>query len=201
LPPGGGGGGESNGPSSPDAAPTASRALSHGLAGWRAAVALGAAFGLGAAAHSAVAPKPAVVYVDRPALAVVPAPEPARPDAGHASIAVTDLPLAPASSAPAGAPAQRDPSNRGLASERALLDVARTALANGESAPALAAVLRHEKEYPKGALVEEREALAIKALVLAARYDEARTRAARYQRAFPNGLMQPAVESALRTIP
>jgi hypothetical protein len=82
-----------------------------------------------------------------------------------------------------------------------LLDVARTALANGESAPALAAVVKHEKEYPNGALVEEREALAIKALVLGGRYDEARTRGARYQRSFPNGLMQPAVESALRTIP
>ncbi len=88
-------------------------------------------------------------------------------------------------------------SSRGLAAERALLDVARSALARGEAAEALAATERHAHEYPDGALVEEREALAIKALVALGRMGEARTRAHSLEQRFPNGLTIHAVKAAV----
>ncbi|HVH46000.1 MAG TPA: hypothetical protein VM925_26810, partial [Labilithrix sp.] len=93
------------------------------------------------------------------------------------------------------------PSARGLAAERALLDVARSALARGEASEALRAAERHASEYPNGALVEEREAIAIKALVALSRRDEARVRAAAMERRFPNGLMLHAVKNAVGEAP
>src|SRR5262249_1082268 len=105
----------------------------------------------------------------------------------------------PASAAPR-ASVSAEPDNRSLAAERALLDVARSALASGEPARALEAALRHERTYPNGLLVEEREALAVKALVALGRNDAARARGARFVKRFPNGLMRPAVEGALQSI-
>jgi hypothetical protein len=75
--------------------------------------------------------------------------------------------------------------------------VARGALARGEANEALAAAGRHASEYPAGSLVEEREAIAIKALVALGRRDEARARAVEMERRFPNGLMLRAVKSAV----
>lgn len=89
------------------------------------------------------------------------------------------------------------PSARGLGAERALLDVARGALARGEANEALIATGRHVSEYPSGVLVEEREAIAIKALVALGRRDEARARAVEMERRFPNGLMLRAVKGAV----
>ena len=82
-----------------------------------------------------------------------------------------------------------------------MLDVARGALARGEATEAIDAVNRHEKEYADGALVEEREALAIKSLVALGRRDEARSRAARFERRFPNGLMLHAVKATIEGAP
>ncbi|MEA2751137.1 MAG: hypothetical protein QOI41_5280 [Myxococcales bacterium] len=93
------------------------------------------------------------------------------------------------------------PSSRGLAAERALLDVARSALARGEAGEALVATERHAHEYPDGALVEEREAIAIKALVALGRMDEARSRARVHEQRFPNGLTVRAVKAAVGEAP
>jgi hypothetical protein len=49
-------------------------------------------------------------------------------------------------------------------------------------------------------LVEEREAMAVKALVAAGRKEEALVRGARFIKRFPNGLMRPAVENSLRSV-
>jgi hypothetical protein len=101
----------------------------------------------------------------------------------------------------AEAPPTASPSSRGLAAERALLDVARGALARGEAGEALRATERHASEYPTGALVEEREAIAIKALVALGRTKEARVRLLEMERRFPNGLMLRAVKSAVEQAP
>jgi len=103
---------------------------------------------------------------------------------------------------PSAAPTKLDPpapipSSRGLAAERGLLDVARGALARGEAGAALAATERHSREYPAGVLLEEREAIAIKALVALGRKDEAQTRAKAFEQRFPNGLMLRAVRGAV----
>jgi hypothetical protein len=91
------------------------------------------------------------------------------------------------------------PSARGLAAERGLLDGARGALARGEAGEALAAAERHAHDYPDGVLVEEREALSIKALVALGRRDEAQARARAFEQRFPNGLMLHAVKGAVGT--
>jgi hypothetical protein len=93
--------------------------------------------------------------------------------------------------------ASAQPDGRGLQAERSLLDAARSAISRGEPSEALAAVQRHEKEYPHGLLSEEREALAIRALVMLHRVDEARTRAARFKQQFPNSLAQAAIDAEL----
>jgi hypothetical protein len=50
-------------------------------------------------------------------------------------------------------------------------------------------------------LREEREALAVKAFVLAGRGDEARARADKFRAKYPASLFLPAIESSLRSIP
>jgi hypothetical protein len=94
--------------------------------------------------------------------------------------------------------AEELPSSRGLAAERALLDVARAALARGEPSEALAAADRHGHEFPSGVLAEEREAIAIRALVAIGRREEAGTRAAAFERAYPNSLNGRAVRAAVQ---
>jgi hypothetical protein len=50
-------------------------------------------------------------------------------------------------------------------------------------------------------LGEEREAIAIQALVLVGRYAEARDRAALFEASSPDSLFRPAVEASLASIP
>jgi hypothetical protein len=88
-----------------------------------------------------------------------------------------------------------------LGAERALLDRARAAFAAGDPAATLAAVNAHAKRFPNGRLEEEREALAVKALVGAGRYDEAKARAARFRTRFPASFLSLTVDEAIGTIP
>jgi len=198
--PGGGGGtgGHGHGGSAASAAPREAmtllaRPISLGLA-----VAVGAVGG--AAAWNALrpVPKPEIVYVDREVAAPLPA-------VISSTTVPPSLPSAPVTSKePARAavlsPASVIPDGQ-LAAERGLLDVARTALARGNGEDALAASSRHEKRYPSGALAEEREAMAIQALILLERYDQARVRGASFHQRFPGSVLAPAVDAALATIP
>jgi hypothetical protein len=143
----------------------------------------------------------------------LPAPPPASErDAGaHVAaietISPASLPDAPkaasaATTTPAHASASTEAlSSRGLAAERALLDVARSALARGEAGEALAATGRHGREYPDGVLVEEREAIAVKALVALGRKEEARTRVQALEQRFPTGLSVRAAKAAVDSAP
>jgi hypothetical protein len=118
------------------------------------------------------------------------------------AVPVDSLPVAPASSVrsdpetprSAGAPSgSRDL----LAAESAILDVARVAVAQGEGERAIQAVERHRAQFPNGVLSEEREALTIKALHLVGRDAEARSRAVRFEKAYPLSLFLPAIRSVL----
>jgi hypothetical protein len=71
------------------------------------------------------------------------------------------------------------------------------ALARGENLAALDAVKQHVREFPRGRLREEREAIAIQALAQAGETDQARARAALFREAFPTSVFLPAVEAAL----
>jgi hypothetical protein len=83
-----------------------------------------------------------------------------------------------------------------LARERALLDVARASAARGEPADVLAQVARHRQQFPQGKLSEEREALAIRALLSLGRQQEARARANAFRAAYPNSFLAPVLEAA-----
>jgi len=114
------------------------------------------------------------------------------------------MPPAPApvtrQATPQSAP-PRERTGQELAAESAILDIARTAIARGEADHAIAAVDRHASTFPQGVLREEREALGVKALVLAGRADDARARAAQFRAKYPESLFLPALDSALRSLP
>ncbi len=57
---------------------------------------------------------------------------------------------------------------------------------------------RHDeaaRDFQRGTLSEEREALAVRALAQAGRRDEAATRAARFKVRYPRSLLLPVVEA------
>ncbi len=202
LPPGGAGGAGGAGGTG-----GAGGAASGGLAGARAIAAIVATFAIGVATGVVVAPSvtppPATVQS-----ATLSATARAGPSASASALLPPDLPAVSVGSLPSALPSSARvtrlespevpvPSARGLGAERGLLDVARGALARGEPGEALAAVDRHSHDYPDGALFEEREALAIKALVALGRRDEARARARSFEQRFPNGLLLRAVKGAV----
>ena len=88
-----------------------------------------------------------------------------------------------------------------LEDERVLLDGARAALANGDGPAALAATAAHARKYPDGFLAEEREAIAIQALLLLGRYDEARQREAAFELRYPHSPLLQAVRASIQSIP
>ncbi len=139
-------------------------------------------------------------------------PTPAAPTAPSFAVVATP-PIAPeVASGPPVAPAAvvaarpvppRHPSTpaSSLSEERALLDSARSALGEGEGARALAITDAHVRRFVHPQLGEEREALAIQALVIAGRFVEARARADRFRANSPDSLFLPAVLASLASIP
>ena len=81
--------------------------------------------------------------------------------------------------------------------EAKLLLAARRALA-GDPARALALTDDHAARYPDGALAEERELIAIRALMATGKVDAAQSRGERFVDRYPASGHRPAVESALR---
>lgn len=87
-----------------------------------------------------------------------------------------------------------------LADERALVEIARTALLKRETKEALEALEAHARQFPQGQLSEERESLWVQALVNAGRPEDARRKAAEFRQKFPDSMMQPAVDAAMESI-
>jgi hypothetical protein len=149
-----------------------------------AALVIGAAIGAAAyEIHSRLAPAPVTrrAVVSGPAVvsaSAVSAPAAAVPEAAPAS--------APSVSAPASlADAAR--------AELRLLRQARAAVARGDFAAALAPIAEHARRFKNGRLVEEREALRVKALGGLGRADEARRAAVAFRARFPRSVLLPAV--------
>jgi hypothetical protein len=132
-----------------------------------------------------------------------PAPEPERSAPHHA--AALREPAAPrarddrAAEAPAPAPAPAAPG--ALAAEQALLDPARVALARGDGAAALERLSAHERRFPSGALAQEREAMAIRALALTGDVSAARGRAGAFRARYPGSLLWPMIAASLDAPP
>jgi hypothetical protein len=146
----------------------------------------------GAVATLAAAPLPGIAPAS-------PSSEVATVSVPAASVRVAPVVVAPVSTAAvhrSGAP-----SVSSLSEERALLDGARAALGAGDGARALAITDTHQRRFARPQLAEEREAIAIQALVVAGRFDDARARAARFRDNSPDSLFAPAVEASLASIP
>jgi len=168
--------------------------------------------GAGAAIHAAVAPSPSSSLHPslegsapepvRSALVAPPSPTasetlPSTPVGSLPSAAATVIAPRPSVSAAPAMSASSGGSDVDLASERALVDRARTAIRLGQSSDALAALDAHASRYPRGRLSEEREALAVDALARSGRVDEARARAARFKAAYPNSVFGAVVDAAI----
>jgi hypothetical protein len=150
-----------------------------------AGVGLGAVVGpsLSAGLHA----KQSVPYVQTAPVKVALPPEAVILDAGQ-SMSFEELPMVPRANGDA-------PPAGDLAKERALLDVARTALGRGDGAHAFEAAGHHERVYPHGVLTEEREALAIQALAQQGDLEGAKTRAHRFEIRYPKSVLLPAIQA------
>lgn len=178
-----------------------------GVAPWKAAIAVALAFGLGVAvgvsrgaflspsdvADAGSPPAPSATLTTTTS----PLPGALSPSASAPEPAVDAAPHEPAphaSSTPPDTSTRAAPSATStLAEEQALVDRARAALSRGRPKDALAAVTEHERRFGRGRLAEEREILAIQALVADGRTTEARTRAARFRTTFPKSLFLPSL--------
>ena len=174
------------------------------LALWSApALVVGAAAGV--AGHVAVSREQVrTVYVDR----IVHTPAPGLP-----ATKVESLPLEPDETVtsvtqpavraekPAPSTTSEPRAESALGRERALLDPARAALAAGDPAKALKQVKRHAREFPGGILSEEREAIAINALVSLGNYAQATKRAEAFRARYPKSLMTHSVDAAMAAVP
>jgi hypothetical protein len=113
-------------------------------------------------------------------------------------------PLAPPASAPLPEPTRPPPvatvtaplpANPPAPSETALLDRGHQALRSQNPAAALAAADEHARAYPRGTFAQEREVIAIEALVALGRRPEAAKRAGRFRAAFPGSAHQARIDS------
>lgn len=159
----------------------------------------------GAGAHAFVrrhdSPSPPIVttvVVERqiqvPVYASASVQAPATPPPEVAASVTSVQPSAHPSAAATGAISGKDTA---LAAERSLLEIARSALAHGDSASALDALGKHQAQFPKGQLSEEREALYVQALAMAGRMTEAKQRAERFEKIWPKSMLLPAVQAAV----
>lgn len=131
--------------------------------------------------------------------------------ANSAPTAVEAAPAVPSSSAesrrttPTPEPSQAVPraatEAANVEDDGALLERARAALAQSDSARALSYLSLHERTFPRSPLLEEREALAIKALVAASRIGEARLRLGTFATRYPKSLFLMSLRAAVETNP
>lgn len=89
------------------------------------------------------------------------------------------------------------PAESALAQERALIDVARSALGRQRPASALAALERHAQRFPRGHLTQEREGLLVLAYARAGRMEQAQSAAEEFRRRYPRSLMLRTIETVL----
>jgi len=159
---------------------------------------VGGAIGRATAPAPAPAPSASVVTVatTSPVLSVATAApaESAAPTVTTASAsAARSFGTAPSVSAPS---ASSHAIHGTLAQERDLVEASRTALARQRPADALAAADLHAREFPHGQLAEEREVLAITALISLGRNADARARRTRFLHDFPNSMLSPPIPPA-----
>jgi hypothetical protein len=102
---------------------------------------------------------------------------------------------------PTAVPTTPSVADTDLAVERTLLERARRALSSGQPREALSIAAMHQRRYPQGRLVEERERLCIQALMAAGEAAEARKRAAAFRRDYPRSIFLRDVDAAVGGAP
>ena len=153
-----------------------------------AAAALVVSAAVGAAAyeiHSHFTPAP----VARRAVALAPRGVVSVPAPPAPAVTVPDRPAVPVTT---GAPAGLSATDAARA-ELHLLRQARAAVARGDFATALSTIAEHSHRFKNGRLVEEREALRVKALAGVGRTAEARHAAVAFRARFPRSVLLPSV--------
>ena len=136
--------------------------------------------------HARFAPGP----MTRPAaVASVPRVVANAPASATPAVAVPDLPPAPAPTVAAPGLPPADAARE----ELHLMRQARAAVARGDFTAALSPINEHTRRFKNGRLVEEREALRVRALVGLGRSEEARRAAAAFRTRFPRSVLLPAV--------
>jgi hypothetical protein len=190
----GGGGNAAQVKSAPASAPVSS--------GWlRTLLPMAASFAVGSGITAAAMQRPTLV-VAAPMASCPPVPAAAPPVVTAEPLRPATVPPVPAPPLPAAASQPPPVPEDQLTAERRLLDVARRALEAEEPDRALNAVAQHERRFPAGVLVQERETMAIRALLAQGRVADARTRAERFHDRFPDSLLWPTIEGALqRAVP
>lgn len=84
-----------------------------------------------------------------------------------------------------------------LAEERALLEMARTAILSNRLPEASTAIKQHETKFAMGRLREERESLKIQWLLSSGNVDAARKAVEEFSKQFPESMLLPALKEAL----
>lgn len=107
---------------------------------------------------------------------------------------VAAQPVAAPSVPPLAQPPPGPHGDAALARERALLDQARTALTRANSRGAFEAIGQHEREFPSGALSEEREALRVEALLTTGQREAARAAELDFEAKYPKSMALPALK-------
>ena len=92
----------------------------------------------------------------------------------------------------------KEPVRAPIELERLLVEQATAALGRGKGEDALAACREHAQRFPSGQLAEEREIVAIRALMLLGRRADAEVRAAEFRAKFPESLLIDVVNEALK---
>lgn len=167
-------------------------------------------------ARTALAP-PAAVFPRPRRVAPAPVPHPSDLLAADTTTEGTAAPSAPATSPPVprAAPVRPAPAavavpmavaapgspGGTLANESLLIEGARARIGEGKPARALVLLVRHAQQFPRGQLVEEREALWVQALVQEGATAEARERAMQFERRFPQSIQRDSVRAVVPSIP
>lgn len=171
--------------------------------GRRARVATGSAIvllGLTAAAWQLEHPRVMV----RPSIATTERATPSTDAAPNAAIALS----LPAPSTPVSVPRARvttetgstvPPRAESRALELSLLESVRKATRAGDFPTALTLIHEHERRYPSGLLIEEREALRVKSLLGLGRRDDAIRVAESFRKRFPTSVLLPTVTRMVGT--
>jgi hypothetical protein len=192
-------------PGAPPAAPGTSLLVKAGIAAGTVALLVGTGLSLRRSSDSASVPRPIAHSVAVPVAETAPTQPPAAPAPSPAAEPVTsasDAATAPAqnetneTAKPDAASPKPAQAQAKALSEAALLEQARRELSSSPNS-ALLLANQHRARFPRGALTQEREVIAIEALRRLHRTSEADQRAANFGRAFPGSAHRRMVDEAV----